>query len=362
MNCNSTVKSNYCQNGCLQLNPSKTTLAFSIFTLSNSETDCLTWGFQLNTPHVILRILCLISGLLWPPNRTGWQIKTPNAVLGQPARRVQNSNSCAFQTPVGASHNVHAGYCPNQPELACLEWGPMWAIRPYIPYQGLYHPASTLPRFCQTLGEMWTNSVGPVMIKQPKPFMHNHIQTIIAFKWNLNMLTFSNTFCNTWDYIIDGPICSLLEIWLKNSYPTKKHLQTKETQIYAFTKFWIFSKAIFVNLCWKKCKSYEHQQPCKFHFVRHYKKKKIQCFQEKKNYSSQWKYFLSIYRNTERKEIKILFYIFILIMFQLGKGTIKDIWHPTKVLMLECSFKRLRWLEDDISVWRNCTTSNSNRS
>lgn len=160
--------------------------------------------------------------------------------------------------------------------------------------------------------------------------------------------------------MIDGPICSLVEIWLQNSYPTKKPLQTEETQTHTFMMVLMFSNTIFVNLCWKKCKSYEHQQPSKFHFVRHYKKKKIQCFKEK-NYSSQWKYLVSIYRNTERKEIKTLFYVFILIMLQLRREIIKDTWQPSKVLMLECSFKRLRWLEDDMSLQRNCTTSNSNR-
>lgn len=109
-NSSSTVKTNYHQNWCLQLNPSKT-LAFSIFTLSTSETNYLTLGFQWNTAHVILSIICLISALLWPPNRTGWKIKTLNAVLGQHARQIGNSNSCAFQTPSGVSHNVHAGYC-----------------------------------------------------------------------------------------------------------------------------------------------------------------------------------------------------------------------------------------------------------
>lgn len=121
-----------------------------------------------------------------------------------------------YETPIAVLFK-HLVECPTVCMLdtvpTSLHW-PVWnevpcgPMRPYTPYQGFYHPASTLTGSV-TLQENCANSEG--LCRLNKPVIHNHIQTIIAFTWNLNMLNFSAAFCNT---RLHSRWSNLVGIWL----------------------------------------------------------------------------------------------------------------------------------------------------
>lgn len=183
--------------------------------------------------------------------------------------------------------------CMKDTASACLERGPMWAHQIIHPVPGVLTSSLNPDRSCHISRDLCVNSQGLVQIKQPKPVIHNHIQTIIAFKWNLNMLNFSATFFNT---SLHDRQSNFVGIWLQNSYPAKKPLQTEEAQVHAFMKFRVFSKAIFVNLRWKKCKSYEHPSFTLLDITRRFNASKIKkIIQVNKNT------LVSIYRNTKEE-------------------------------------------------------------
>jgi len=128
---------------------------FSIFTLSNSETEYLTAPSE--TLHVILSSTCLISGLLWPPNKTGWQIKTQCCtwLACQMSRKLQQL--CFSNIWPGAP--LQGSRIVLQPGLACSRVSSHAA-----PSDHTHHsrdsttPASTLTSSCHTFGELWANS------------------------------------------------------------------------------------------------------------------------------------------------------------------------------------------------------------
>lgn len=71
--------------------------------------------------------------------------------------------------------------------------------------------------------------------------------------------------------------------------------------------------------------------------------------------------FFNIYGNINSKEIKILFYAFILILLQYRRQIIEAVCQATKVyIKLECNFKRLGWLGTPPQASEG-TAQNSNR-